>query len=124
LVDTQYGYVLSPMEQGIRLTTGVEFALPGTPPTPVQISQTLPRAQELLPLGPAVEPKAWLGNRPCFADSLPIIDAAPRHKNLWLNFGHGHLGMTIGPASGKILAQLMITGDRSHMSPYRADRFS
>src|ERR1700733_12489065 len=81
VLDAENGYVLAPMEQGIRLTTGVEFAARDAPPTPVQLDRVLPAAHQLFPLGEAVETrdfggKTWLGARPCFADSRPVIGRA------------------------------------------------
>ena len=69
VLDAQYGYVLAPMEQGIRLTTGVEFAPRDAPATPAQFARLMPAAKALFPLGEPVEPQPWLGARPCFADS-------------------------------------------------------
>jgi D-amino-acid dehydrogenase len=125
ITDADYGYVIAPMEQGYRLTTGAEFADLDSPPTPVQIGRILPRARELFPFGAAVESVPWNGNRPCFADSLPVIGPAPRHPGLWLNFGHGHIGLTIGPSSGRLLAEMM-SGKQPFCDPhpYRAERFS
>ena len=77
MLDADNGYVLAPMEQGIRLTTGVEFAARDAKPTPVQFGRLMPQARELFPLGEAVEPQPWLGARPCFADSRPVIGPAP-----------------------------------------------
>jgi D-amino-acid dehydrogenase len=37
-------------------------------------------------------------------DSLPIIGPAPRHENLWLAFGHSHMGFTMGPITGQLIA--------------------
>lgn len=125
VVDTDIGYVLVSMEQGIRLTTGAEFARIHAPHRPAQLRQVLPKAQELLPqLGEAIEEKPWLGSRPCFADSLPAIGVAPRHKGLWFNIGHGHSGLTTGPSSGRLVAE-MITGEKPGIDPlpYRPDRF-
>ena len=68
ILDADNGYCLAPMEQGIRLTTGAEFAPRDAPPTPVQFDRVLPRARELFALGESVEPAPWLGARPCFAD--------------------------------------------------------
>ena len=42
-------------------------------------------------------PQPWLGRRPCLPDMLPVIGPAPRHKGLWFDFGHQHLGLTLGP---------------------------
>src|SRR5262249_32862184 len=55
VVDMEIGYCLAPMDQGIRLTTGVEFAAPDAAPTPVQFDRLLPAARSLFPLGEAVE---------------------------------------------------------------------
>ena len=53
VLDAENGYVLAPMEQGIRITTGVEFAARDAPPTPVQFDRLLPAARALFPLGEA-----------------------------------------------------------------------
>ena len=82
VLDAENGYVLAPMEQGIRLTTGVEFAARDAPPTPVQFERLMPAARELFPLGEPVEAQPWLGARPCFADSRPVIGRAPRQARL------------------------------------------
>jgi D-amino-acid dehydrogenase len=122
--DADIGYALAPMEQGYRLTTGAEFASRDAPPTPVQIDRILPRIRELFPLGEALEAKCWCGSRPCFTDSLPMIDVAPRHRNLWFNFGHGHLGMTLGPSTGRLIAEMIMKDNLfCNPYPYRATRF-
>jgi D-amino-acid dehydrogenase len=125
VLDAQYGYVLAPMAAGIRLTTGAEFALRDAPPSPVQLDRLEPRAQDIFPLGKRVDPAPWLGRRPCLPDMLPVIDRAMRHEGLWFNFGHHHLGFTLGPVAGRLLAE-MITGEApfTDPAPYRADRFA
>jgi len=124
IVDVDKGYLITPMEQGYRITTGVEFAMPDAPPTPIQLARVLPYARELFPLTEPVEQNIWMGSRPCFPDSLPVIGATTRHSSLWLNIGHGHIGMTIGPASGRLIAEMM-TGEKTFCdpTPYRAERF-
>lgn len=125
VVDTQYGYCLAPMEQGIRLTTGAEFADRDARSTPDQFDRLMPAARALLPLGEAVETQPWLGSRPCFADSRPVIGRAPGQPGLWLDYGHAHWGLTLGPASGRLLAEMM-TGATSFCDPkpYAAERFT
>ena len=54
VLDAEIGYCLAPMEQGIRLTTGVEFAARDAPPTPVQIERVMPWATSLFPLAEPV----------------------------------------------------------------------
>jgi D-amino-acid dehydrogenase len=124
VVDTENGYALAPMQQGIRLTTGAEFADRDAPPTPVQLARVTPEAAKLFPLGEPVEATPWMGSRPCFADSRPVIGRAPGHSGLWLNYGHGHYGLTLGPITGRILAEMMIgTPPVMDPTPFSAERF-
>jgi D-amino-acid dehydrogenase len=116
VLDADRGYLLAPMNRGIRLTTGAEFARRDAPPTPVQIHRALPIARTIFPLGNAIEDKPWMGARPCLPDMLPVIGAAPRHKGLWFDFGHQHHGLTLGPVSGRLLAE-MITGATPFTDP-------
>ncbi len=127
VIDTEYGYALTPMEQGIRLTTGAEFAARDAPPTPVQFDRLLHHAQALFPLGEPNESTTWLGRRPNMPDSLPVLGRAPGQSGrdgLWLDFGHGHWGLTLGPVCGRLIAEMM-TGATpfTDPAPYRAERF-
>jgi D-amino-acid dehydrogenase len=124
VVDIENGYCLAPMEQGIRITTGAEFADRDAPPTPVQFDRLMPAARELFPLGERADDKTWLGNRPCFADSTPVIGRAPGQGGLWLAYGHAHWGLTLGPVTGRLVADL-VTGATPFCdpAPYRAERF-
>ncbi len=124
VLDADLGYLLAPMNQGIRLTTGVEFARRDAPPTPWQIERALPRARNLFPLGEAIEARPWMGARPCLPDMLPVIGKAPRHPGLWFDFGHQHHGLTLGPATGRLLAEMM-TGETPFANPvpFAAERF-
>lgn len=124
LVDAENGFAMSPMEQGIRVTTGAEFAARDARATPVQFKRVLPLAGELFPLGEAAEDEPWLGRRPMFPDTMPVIGRAPSRPGLWLDYGHGHLGLTLGPVSGRLLAEMM-TGETpfTDPSPWAAERF-
>ena len=125
IVDTENGYCLAPMEQGIRLTTGAEFADRDAPPSPDQFARLMPAARGLYPLGEGIEAQPWMGSRPCFADSRPVIGRAPGQPGLWLDYGHAHWGLTLGPVSGRLLAEMM-TGATPFCdpAPYAAERFS
>lgn len=124
VVDVQYGYLITPMEQGIRLTTGAEFAARDAAPTPVQFDRLMPNARELFPLGARADDKTWLGSRPCFPDSRPVIGRAPGQKGLWLAIGHAHWGLTLGPVTGRLIAEMM-TGETPFCDPkpFAAERF-
>ena len=120
-----HGYCMAPMEQGIRLTTGAEFAARDAAPTPVQFDRLMPEARELFPLGERVEDEAWLGSRPCFPDSRPVIGRAPGQPGLWLAIGHAHWGLTLGPVTGRLIAEMM-TGATPFCdpAPYRGGALS
>lgn len=124
VLDVDEGFLLAPMARGIRLTTGAEFARRDAPPTPVQVERAEPKARRLFPLAEPIEAKPWMGARPCLPDMLPVVGPAPRHKGLWFDFGHQHHGLTLGPVTGRLLAEMM-AGEApfTDPAPYRADRF-
>jgi D-amino-acid dehydrogenase len=124
ILDTERGYFLAPMRQGIRLTTGAEFALRDAIKTPVQLGRAEPIARDLFPLAERLDTEPWMGARPCTPDMLPIMGRAPRHDNLWFAFGHAHHGFTLGAVTGRLLAE-MITGEPVFVdpAPYSPERF-
>ena len=124
LVDASLGYVMAPMRQGTRITTGAELTGPDAPPTPRQLDHAEAAARQLVDLGNRVDGDPWYGTRPCTPDMLPVVGQAPRHRGLWMNFGHGHQGFTLGPVTGRLLAELM-TGKSSVVdaAPYRPERW-
>lgn len=124
ICDRDAGFVLADMEQGVRLTTGVELALPDAPPNDSQARQAARLARQFWPLGEEIEAQPWMGRRPSTPDMRPIIGPAPHHRGLWFNVGHAHHGLTLGPVSGRLLAELM-TGQQpfTDPSPYAVQRF-
>ncbi|MFK8036023.1 MAG: NAD(P)/FAD-dependent oxidoreductase [Hyphomicrobiales bacterium] len=123
--DEHYGYVLTPKVAGIRLTTGAEFAKPNVAPTPHQLEQVMPIAHKLHPLGAQIEEKPWMGIRPCMPDMLPVIGETPGQKNLWCAFGHGHQGLTLGPITGQLIADLITARPpKVNLEPFYPGRFT
>lgn len=124
VLDAEIGYMITPMVRGIRLTTGVELGFRDSPKTPVQLDAVEPVAREVFPLGERVDAEPWLGRRPCTPDMMPVIGPAPRHKNLWFAFGHAHHGLTLGPITGRLIAESIMGGRPTvDLTPFRADRF-
>jgi D-amino-acid dehydrogenase len=124
ILDVERGYFMGPMRRGIRLTTGAEFALRDAIRTPVQLGRAEPIARDLFPLAERLDNEPWMGARPCTPDMLPVIGAAPKHRNLWFAFGHAHHGLTLGAVTGRLLAE-MVTGEETFVdpAPYSAARF-
>lgn len=122
--DTGGGYVLSPMEQGLRLSTGVELNHCDAAPNPVQLGLAEAAARQALPLGERLEPAPWMGRRPTLPDCRPIIGPMPGRRGLWLAFGHQHIGFSTGTGTAKLLGAQM-TGQSLPLDahPFRAERF-
>ncbi|MDE2579281.1 MAG: FAD-binding oxidoreductase [Hyphomicrobiales bacterium] len=116
VLDADGGYLLAPMARGIRLTTGAEFSTRDAPPSPVMLDRVEPVARRTFPLGARIDAAPWMGARPCLPDLLPVIGPAPRHAGLWFNFGHQHHGFTLGPVTGRLLAEMM-TGEAPFCDP-------
>ena len=123
-LDDDHGFLLTPMRHGVRLTTGAEFARPDAPATPVQLERVEPMARALFPLADRVDAAPWMGVRPATPDMLPIIGELPGQEGVWCAFGHSYQGLTLGPTTGRLLADMM-TGAAPFLDPepYRPDRF-
>lgn len=124
VMDAERGFLLEPMRAGIRLTTGAELADREAPPHYQQLAAAERVARELFPLDQRLDAVPWKGSRPCLPDMKPVIGPAPGKPGLWLAFGHGHQGFTLGPATGELLAQMM-DGETPaiDMAPFAVDRF-
>ena len=117
--DAEGAFLMTPMELGIRVTSGVELTSRDAPSSFAQLDAVVPAARSVVEFGEAVG-QPWRGARPTLPDSLPMIGPAPRHSGLWLSFGHQHIGFTTGPATGAAIAA-MIGGERP---PFDVGRFS
>jgi D-amino-acid dehydrogenase len=107
--DSDGSFLMTPMEQGIRVTSGVELTARDAPSNFAQLEAVVPMARSVVEFGDAVGER-WRGARPTLPDSLPMIGAAPRHRGLWLAFGNQHIGFTTGPGTGAAVAA-MIAGE-------------
>jgi D-amino-acid dehydrogenase len=104
--DAEGSFLMTPMEQGIRVTSGVELTARDAPSSFAQLDQVIPLARGVVEFGDAVG-EQWRGARPTLPDSLPMIGRAPRHAGLWLAFGNQHIGFTTGPATGAAIAAMI-----------------
>ncbi|MDB3953524.1 FAD-binding oxidoreductase [Alphaproteobacteria bacterium] len=98
---------LSPMEHGFRLTSGVELANIEAPPDFTRIRHMIPRALRAVKGLRGEQHRLWMGYRPSMPDSVPRLGPVLGHENIFVGFGGGHIGMTLGPTIGKITADLI-----------------
>lgn len=120
IFDVDCGYVMSPMEMGYRVTSGSNLVHRETRPDARQLERALPRVREAFAIDRVLLDEPWMGRRPTVPDSLPIVGPAPRHQNLWLAFAHSHMGFTLGPISGALIANF-IDGREQPFSPACCD---
>jgi D-amino-acid dehydrogenase len=116
---------VSPFETGYRLGSMMEFAGYDTKIPPHRIEQLQESARPyLVSTPPSGAMESWYGWRPMTWDSLPIIGRVPRLENAFLATGHNMLGMSLAPATGKLIAE-MVGGRELHIDPaaYSPQRF-
>jgi D-amino-acid dehydrogenase len=67
----------------------------------------------------------WCGLRPCTPDGLPVVGRVPGHMGAFVATGHAMLGLTLGPITGLLIADLIVDGASTlDVDPFRARRFS
>jgi D-amino-acid dehydrogenase len=124
VVIAEHDFVLAPMMDGIRLTSGVELAGLNAPPDFARIRRLLPHARKALPGLSDRVTRQWMGYRPSTPDSLPVIGRSPHSHVVYYAFGHQHLGLTLGPITGRLIAALIANRPPEFdLAPYRIDRF-
>ena len=125
VMDVDAKFIASSMDNGLRVAGHAEFAPPDAPPSKKRQDLLKHLAKAAFPALNTESPSFWLGQRPSFPDSLPMIDAPKNHPGLYLNFGHSHFGLMMSPASGELTAQ-MINGDHANfdLTDYSSERFN
>jgi D-amino-acid dehydrogenase len=125
VLDTEMNYGAAQMGETIRLCTGIELARPNDSPDSTQLRLATQAARGVLPIGETVRDSQWVGSRPSTADGLPIIGRARRYPQLLFAFGHGHIGFSTGPLTGRIVAAL-IAGEEPAVpiAPFAIERFA
>ncbi len=116
--------VFSQMGDNLRMTSSVEFAGLLAPPRFENIERALASIRHVAPaLADMPVRSRWQGFRPSLPDSVPVIGRSARHNNCFLAFGHGHLGLTLGPITGQLIVDLIagrVAGiDMAGFSPAR-----
>ena len=120
---TSRGFYLCPMTGRLRVAGTVELGGLTAPPSPHRIARLVEGARAIFPqLG--TPDRTWMGFRPSMPDSLPVIGESAAGGEVIHAFGHGHIGLTLAPITGQLVADL-VAGRKPGMdvSPYRVGRF-
>jgi D-amino-acid dehydrogenase len=125
VISGDYRFAVTPMTDGIRLAGTAELAKVDAPPNYDRAERLLKIGQRILPGLDGRSRTRWMGQRPSTPDSLPVICRSPRHASAYLAFGHGHLGLTMGAITGRLIAD-MAAGRTPlvDMRPYDVQRFA
>jgi D-amino-acid dehydrogenase len=117
-------FVATPMEGRLRLAGIVEFGGLDAQASSAPITLLRENIRAAIPGITWKEEKAWMGHRPAPADSIPLIGEVPGVKGAFLGFGHHHVGLTAGPRTALLLAQL-VSGKTPNIdiAPYAPNRF-
>jgi D-amino-acid dehydrogenase len=123
LIFSGHGFVVTPLETGLRIGGAVELAGLRRPPNYARSGAMLAKAKQFLPGLKTEGGREWMGFRPSLPDSLPVIGRARHAPNVLYAFGHGHLGLTQAAATGRLIRDL-VSGeapatDLSAFSPQR-----
>ncbi|MBK8617133.1 MAG: FAD-dependent oxidoreductase [Anaerolineales bacterium] len=116
---------VSPVDGLLRFTGRLEVGNYSMEPNPVWIQRIENSAREYLRLDEKLDVKeTWAGLRPTTPDGVPIIGRSPNHSNLILATGHAMLGLSLGPGTGQVVAELVNGQEPAFsLSPMRLERF-
>ena len=119
---------VTPMDgDKVRIGGTMEIVPKGTPPRMARVRGILESAHRFLPQNrfPNARPEdVWYGYRPCSADGLPYIGRSLERKNLIVATGHSMLGLSLGPATGKLVTEIAEEAPHSvGLAPFDPNRF-
>jgi D-amino-acid dehydrogenase len=91
-----------------------------------RVDQIIKAVGEFYPSEKGIEIKdeqIWQGHRPCSFDGLPFIGKVPAYSNVFVGTGHSMMGVTLAPATGQLLSEL-ISGEKTslNLNPFRLER--
>ncbi|WP_189343049.1 MULTISPECIES: FAD-binding oxidoreductase [unclassified Mesorhizobium] len=123
LIFSGHGFVITPLQTGLRVGGAVELGGIDRPPNFARSKAMLEKAKRFLPGLDPSGGREWMGYRPSLPDSLPVIGAA-RAPNVYYAFGHGHLGLTQSAATGRLIRDLILGQTPPlDLTPFRVQRF-
>jgi D-amino-acid dehydrogenase len=124
LYSGDHSFAVTPLEIGLRFAGTVELSGLEAPPNYGRAQILMQHGRRMFGDLDETGRSDWMGFRPSMPDSLPVIDRGRRHANTYFAYGHGHVGLTLGPITGKLIADLVANRDPGiDLTPFRIDRF-
>lgn len=125
VMSVSRAFVMTPLEDGLRIAGTSEFAALDAKPDYRRAKVLLKQAGFYLEGLKAEGVTEWMGRRPMMPDSTPVISRSPRQSNVFYAFGHGHYGLTQGPTTGRIVADIVAGNPPTiELDAFRFDRFA
>ena len=103
---TSRGFYLCPMTGRLRVAGTVELGGLTAPPSPHRLQKLLEGARAIFPDLPEPD-RDWMGFRPSMPDSVPVIGPSVQGAEVIHAYGHGHIGLTLAPITGRLVADLV-----------------
>ncbi len=123
--DTDAKFVASSMENGVRVAGQAEFGDIDAPVDKRKHARLMRIAKDVFPDLDTSQPSLWMGRRPSFPDSLPVLGEVPDMPGLHVNFGHSHYGLMMAPKSGELIADILEhRTPNAPLAPYAITRFA
>ncbi|HSE74316.1 MAG TPA: FAD-dependent oxidoreductase [Dongiaceae bacterium] len=124
LYSGDHSFAVTPLDIGLRFAGAVELGGLELPPNYQRAEVLIKHGRRMFGELDETGRSDWMGFRPSMPDSKPVIDRGRKFKNAFFAFGHGHVGLTLGPITGKLIADLV--NDRKpriDLKPFAVDRF-
>jgi D-amino-acid dehydrogenase len=117
--------VATPFGDRVRMTGGLLLDGVDERFDPRRVAGIRRAAQRSFDGGAAVPRLSWRGLRPCTPDGLPVIGAARQARRVVMATGHGMLGVTLAPITGRMVSGI-IGGEPAHaaLGPLSPERFA
>ncbi|MBV8831673.1 MAG: FAD-binding oxidoreductase [Hyphomicrobiales bacterium] len=124
VIFTERNFVATPLAMGLRIGGAAEFAGLETPPNFARAKSLVALAKRYFPRLNPHGGTEWMGHRPTTPDTLPVIGRSSKRRNIFYAFGHGHTGLTFGPTTGRLIAELVTgRGSSLDLAPFAISRF-
>ena len=125
IIFAERAFVATPLGVGLRIGGAAEFAGLEAPANHRRSAALVTLARRYLPGLDPTGGTPWMGHRPTTPDSMPVIGRSPSRPDVVYAFGHGHTGLTLGPTTGRLVADIVAGRPPPiDLTPFSISRFA